>query len=75
MTISKPTIWLLIANAHEAGKAVDYFDLHSEDPASKAEWADLVKAQDDALLALVQYVHENGGTLPWTSDPATLLKP
>lgn len=47
---------LLLRSAYEATKAVDLFDLHSENPASVVRWNELLEAQRQANEALADHI-------------------
>ena len=50
--------WYLNRQAHVAGEAVDHFDL-SDQPASRNEWNDLLRAKGLAAVSLIEYVVEH----------------
>ncbi len=50
----------LVSEVHDASEAVDYFDLHSEDAASRAQFDGLWREHREAAAALVAYVKAYG---------------
>lgn len=50
--------WYLNRQAHVAGEAVDLFDL-SDEPDSRKEWVDLLRAEAQAAVSLIEYVVEH----------------
>lgn len=53
----------LLGEAHAASRVADEFDVHSEDPASKAKWRALRWEQSLACLALVGFVSQHAKEL------------
>lgn len=49
----------LIRQAAYSSDAIDYFDLHGDDPAMRSAWNWLLKQHHDSLLALVTQVQCN----------------
>lgn len=57
MTDSRiPEFWQLVIHAERRGKAVDDFDLHSDDSQSRAEFQRLMGEQHTAVLELIEYI-------------------
>lgn len=52
-----PEFFTLLSEAHDAQKAVDYFDLNAT---NRAEYEQLEREQRDAVTALVEFVKVNG---------------
>jgi hypothetical protein len=53
----------LLYSAYHASEAVDYFDLRSEDPASRATWTVLREEQRKEFLTLVEHLRDHAAEI------------